>query len=260
MDRLLARLERTLGRFAIPNLILYVVAGMGMAWALSMTRPEVLDRLALDMDAVRAGQVWRLVTFLVIPPPWSVWWVLIGLYFTWWVGSSLEQHWGAFSFNVYYLTGAIATIASAVVVGAGTNMYLNTSLFLAFATLFPDVSVLLMFILPIRVKWLGLASAAYLVYQFVEGTTGVRVAIGAAMLNYVLFFGGHWLGLLRSRNIQVRQKAKREQFKEGGTVFGQRVCAICGKREADGADIRVCSCEKCGGKQRTLCLEHARNH
>jgi hypothetical protein len=88
----------------------------------------------------------------------------------------------------------------------------------------------------------------------------VRVAIGAAMLNYVLFFGGHWLGVLRSRNIQVRQKAKREQFKEGETVFGQRVCAICGKREADGADIRVCSCDKCGGKQRTLCLEHARNH
>ncbi len=260
MDRILARLERRLGRFAIPNLIVFVVGAMGLVWLLEQARPGVEDRIDLDMSAVLHGQAWRLVTFLAIPPPWSPWWVLIGLYFAWWVGSSLEQHWGAFRFNVYYLTGAVATIASAFVVGGGTNMFLNTSLFLAFATLFPDVSVLLMFILPIRVKWLGLASAAYLAYQFVQGPAVVRVAIGAAMFNYVLFFGGHWMGMLRSRNLQVRQKAKREQFKQGEPVFGHRVCAICGKREADGADIRVCSCDKCGGKPRTLCLEHARNH
>src|SRR5580700_1127569 len=167
MDRLLARLERTIGRFAIPNLIVFVVGAMGVVWLLEQVRPGLEDRIDLDMSAVLHGEVWRLVTFLAIPPPWSPWWVLIGLYFAWWVGSSLEQHWGAFRFNVYYLTGAVATIASAVVVVGGTNLFLNTSLFLAFATLFPDVSVLLMFILPIRVKWLGLASAAYLAYQFV---------------------------------------------------------------------------------------------
>ena len=58
----------------------------------------------------------------------------------------------------------------------------------------------------------------------------------------------------------VRQKARRVQFEGDAPAFGQRTCAMCGAREQDGADIRVCSCAKCGGQPRTLCLEHARNH
>jgi hypothetical protein len=259
MDRLLARLERRIGRYAIPNLILYVVAGMGMVWVLSMTRPEVLGRLALDMDAVRAGQVWRLFTFLFIPIGTS-YWVLINLYFAWWIGSSLEQHWGAFKFNAYYFVGAFGTIVAALLAGPQSNTWLDASLFLAFATTFPDVQILLFFILPIRVKWLGILAALPIAYYLAVGDWGTRAAIIAALGNYLLFFGGHWTDVLRQRNVVVRQRAKREVFKSSEPVFGQRVCAICGAREADGTDIRVCSCEKCGGRQRALCLAHARNH
>jgi membrane associated rhomboid family serine protease len=259
MDRFLASLERRIGRWAIPNLIFYVVAGMGMVWVLSMTRPEVLGRLQLDMDLVRAGQVWRLLTFLFIPIG-SSYWVLINLYFAWWIGSSLEQNWGTFKFNAYYFVGIFGTIIAALLAGPQSNTWLDASLFLAFATTFPDVQILLFFILPIRVKWLGIVSAVGIAYFLAIGDWGTRAAIIAALGNYLLFFGGHWMDVLRQRNVVVRQRAKREQFKSGEAVFGQRVCAICGKREADGADIRVCSCEKCGGKQRTLCLEHARNH
>jgi hypothetical protein len=259
MDRLLARLERRIGRYAIPNLIMYVVAGMGVVWLLSMTRPEVLGRLMLDMDAVRAGQVWRLVTFLFIPRG-STLWMVFTLYFSWWVGSSLEQHWGAFKFNVYYFLGVILTVGAATIAGGASNRWLNWSLFLAFATTFPDAPVSLMLILPIRVKWLGIAAALFIAYSFVEsGDWGTRAAILGALGNYALFFGGHWAAVLRNRNVIVRQQAKREQFKNE-PVFGQRECAICGAREADGADIRVCSCEKCGGQTRTLCLQHARSH
>jgi hypothetical protein len=258
MDRLLARLERRIGRYAIPNLIMFVVAGMGVVWLLSMTRPEVLGRLMLDMDAVRAGQVWRLVTFLFIPIG-SSYWVLINLYFAWWVGSSLEQHWGAFKFNAYYFTGVLGTIVAALLAGPQSNYWLDASLFLAFATTFPDVQILFMFILPIRVKWLGVLAALPIGYYLLVGDWGTRAAILAAVGNYSLFFGDHWVALLKDRNVVVRQRAKREQFKDD-SVFGQRECAICGAREADGADIRVCSCEKCGGKTRTLCLAHARSH
>jgi hypothetical protein len=259
MDRLLARLERSIGRFAIPNLILYVVAGMGMVWILSMTRPEVLGRLMLDMDAVRAGQVWRLVTFLLIPIGTS-YWVLVNLYFAWWIGSSLEQHWGAFKFNAYYFMGMAGTIVAALLAGPQSNTWLDASMFLAFATTFPDVQILLFFILPIRVKWLGILAALPIAYYLAVGDWGTRGAIIAALGNYMLFFGGHWMDVLRQRNVVVRQRAKRETFKGNDPVFGQRVCAICGAREADGVDIRVCSCDKCGGKPRTLCLAHARNH
>jgi membrane associated rhomboid family serine protease len=260
MDRLLARLERKIGRYAIPNLMTYVVGGMALVWVLSLARPEVQGRIVLDIDAVRHGQVWRLVTFLFLPIASSPLWVLLNLYFAWWIGSSLEERWGAFKFNAFYLLGVVGTIAAAVIAGPQTNAWIHASLFLAFATTFPDVQILLFFILPIRVKWLGIVAALGVGAAFVLGDWGMRASIGAAMANYLLFFGGHWWDVWKSRSLQVRQKARRSTFQSGAPVFGERVCALCGAQEAAGADIRVCSCEKCGGQARALCLEHARNH
>ena len=260
MDRLLARLERKIGAYAIPNLIAYVVGGMALVWVLTKVRPDLLEYLVLDLRAVRRGEVWRLVTFLFLPTDTSPIWVLVNLYFTWWVGSSLEEHWGAFKLNAFYFIGALGTIVAAVLLGPQTNTWLHISLFLAFATTFPDAQILLMFILPIRVKWVGIVAAVGIAAAFVMGEWDVRAAIGAAVGNYVLFFGGHWWSYWKGRNLQVRQKARLTQFSAGVPAFGTRVCAICGLREADGADIRVCSCDKCGGQTRALCLEHARNH
>jgi membrane associated rhomboid family serine protease len=260
MERLLARLERRLGRYAIPNLILYVIGGMAIVFVLSLQRPEIVDRIDLDMFAVERGQWWRLVTFLFVPPRGTTW-LLINLYFMWWIGSSLEQHWGSFKFNVYYFTGVVGAIVAAVLTRYGTNLWLNdASLLLAFATLFPDVEILLFFILPIRVKWLGLVTAAPMVYFLAVGGWGMRASILASLAGYLLFFTGHWWDVLRSKRVVARQRIRRAQFESGPLAFGSRVCAICSAREADGADIRVCSCDKCGGKPRTLCLEHARNH
>ena len=260
MESLLARLERRFGRHAIPNLIMYIVGGMAMVWVLSSLRPAFIGRLDLDMRAVRRGEVWRLVTFLFIPPPSSSLWILINLYFTWWVGSSLEDKWGPFKFNAYYFTGVVSTIVASVIAGPTTNTWLDASLFLAFATVFPDVTILLFFILPIRVKWLGIVAALGIAYAAFTGDWQVRAPIAAALVNYGLFFGEHWYGAWRGRNVVTRQKARRVELEAPAPMFGQRACAICGAREADGADIRVCSCVKCGGTQRTLCLEHARNH
>jgi hypothetical protein len=260
MERILARLERRVGAYAIPNLILYIVAGMALVWVFALSRPDVLGALSLDLNAVRHGQVWRLVTFLLIPPPLSPFWIFVHLYFTWWIGSSLEQHWGAFKFNVYYLTGALATIVASLAAGPTGTFWLDASLFLAFATVFPDVSVMLFLIVPIRVKWLGLASAAFMVFAAVTGGWPARAAIAGAMVNYVLFFGDYWRGVAQGQAVVARQSARRAKTESFAPVFGQRVCAICGAQEAEGVDIRVCSCDKCGGSPRALCLEHARAH
>src|SRR5260370_26712178 len=101
------------------------------------------------MAVVRWGGVGRLGTFLFIPPRSSEFWILINLYFTWWVGSSLDEHWGAFKFNAYYILGAIGTILAAVLTGPTTNVWLDASMFFAFPTLFPDVTILLFFVLPL---------------------------------------------------------------------------------------------------------------
>lgn len=263
MDRLLARLERTiLGRLAIERLTMFIVGGMAITYVLGMARPDFLGHLYLVPQLV-PSQPWRLVTFLFLPPPSSMIWVLIALYFTWLIGTSLEQEWGALKFNLYYLLGAIGIATAGFVTGtAQTNEFLNMSLFFAFATLFPDYEIRVFFILPVKVKWLGLLSAVFVAYQFVVSGTSTRVAIIAVFANYLLFFAGHIIGLLKGRRVLVRQAARRAEQRPRAEEpeADTRVCALCGAKQDDGADIRVCSCDKCGGVPRQLCLEHARNH
>jgi membrane associated rhomboid family serine protease len=209
---------------------------------------------------VRRGQLWRLGTFLFIPPASQSYWILITLYFTWWIGSSLEQHWGPFRFNVYYLFGALATIVAGAFASPISNAWLNDSLILAFATVFPNVEIFLFFLVPVRVKWIGVLVACVFAYELALGDFATRAAIAAALANYVLFFAEDGWRALRGQRILVRQQVRRAEARQTAPPLGQRQCAMCGVREADGADIRVCACAKCGGRPRNLCLEHARNH
>jgi hypothetical protein len=269
MERLLARLERKLGRFAVPNLTWIIVTGMAAVYVLSMLKPEFDGAISLDLDLVKHGQVWRLFTYLFKPPNADMCGLpkpivmLFALYFIWLMGTNLESEWGAFKYNVFWLVGMIGTTVAAVIVGGGaTNEYLGATLFLAFATLFPDYQVLFMFIIPVKVKWLGILAALGLAFSFVMAGGWVqRAAIIAATGNYVLFFAGHWGNFFKQRRVLVRQRGRRAAMSEPAKAkTSGRVCAICGASEDEGADIRVCSCEKCGGVARNLCLPHARNH
>lgn len=260
MDSVLTRLERRLGRFAIPNLTAYVVGGMAIAFVLGMLRPAILDAMELDFAAVRAGQVWRLVSYIFVPHG-SRLFILFQLSFTWFVGRSLEAEWGPFKLNVYYLLGMLGTtLAAALTGGSPGNLYLNTSLFFAFATLFPDYQITLYLLIPVRVKWLALLSLGLLGYELVTGSWGARAGVIAAMANYLFFFGPTLLALARARRTEGVQAARRASMRpEAPAQKVERLCTTCGAREGDGADIRVCSCERCGVPT-TFCLEHARNH
>ena len=141
-----------------------------------------------------------------------------------------------------------------------SNTSLDGSLFLAFATMFPDVEVMLLFVLPVRVKWLGIVASLAFAYFFVRGGGNTRAEIAAALLTYGLFFVEYGWKAARDRRLVTHQRARRVQFESNEPVFGRRACAVCGAREDDGVDIRVCTCEKCGGKPRALCLAHARSH
>jgi membrane associated rhomboid family serine protease len=242
---------------------MFIVGGMAITYVLCLARPAFQAQLYLVPDLV-PHQPWRLVTFLFLPPEHSPLWVLIALYFTYLVGTGLEQEWGALKFNVYYLLGAIGTAAAAWITNSPfvTNEYLNLSLFFAFATIFPDYEIRLFFVLPVKVKWLAILSGAYTLYELVQGGTGTRVAIVIVFANYLLFFAGHIAALAKGRRLLVRQAARRAEQRPRATEreTDTRACAICGAKQDDGADIRVCSCEKCGGVPRQLCLEHARSH
>src|ERR1019366_6221119 len=107
-------------------------------------------------------------------------------------------HWGAFKFNAFYLVGAAGTVVAALLAGPQSNFWLDASLFLAFATMFPDVQILLFFILPIRVKWLGIVAGLGIAVALAMGDWGTRASLVAAMGNYALFFGRHSLGVCRA--------------------------------------------------------------
>jgi hypothetical protein len=266
MDRLLARLERRFGWLAIEGLPWLLAGGMLIVFVLAYTNPRILSLLTLSPAAVRRGEVWRLVTYLFLPEgSSSSYWTLFNIYWVWLVASGLEAEWGAFKLNVYYFLGMLGTTAAAFLVGSAVgNFYLDLSLVLALATVFPNYEILLFWILPVPMKVIGWLSFAFVLYEAVNGDWIVRAAIIASLSNYLLFFSGEIVRILRGSQLQARQAARRASSAPPPLAGGTRACAICDAREADGADIRVCSCETCkaatGGKSRTLCLEHARAH
>jgi len=266
MEGLLARLERRMGRFAIHNLITYVVGTMVLVFVLELMRRGYTQYLTLDPYMIRRGQYWRIVSYLFIPPGGgNILFLIIALQMYWMIGRSLEEAWGAFKLNVYYFLGMIGTTVAALVLNQPmTNTYLNLSMFFAFATLFPDYQLLLFFLLPVRVKWLGLLAGGFVVYSMVKGSMADRVSIAAALANYFLFFGKHLIGLLRGMKTVAAQQPRRAQFAREREPEQRpvRKCAICGLSDDDeGADLRVCACkEVCGGKATVYCLPHARSH
>jgi len=263
MEGLLARLERRIGRFAIHNLITYVVGAMALVFVLELLKKGYLSYLTLDPTLMRQGQYWRAISYLFIPPSAHPIFLIFVLQMYWIIGRSLEEAWGAFKLNVYYFLGMIGTTAAALILGQPmTNTYINLSLFLAFATVFPDYEIYLFFLLPVRVKWLGLISGAFLGYAVVTGSMAARIAIAAAIVNYLLFFGKRLIELARGVKTMAKQQPKRAQFAREPERRAPRTCVTCGLSDDDeGADLRVCNCQEvCQGKATVYCLAHARSH
>lgn len=264
MERFLSSLERRYGRYAPGNLTYILVAIQAFVFVLNLVRPGFTDILALDADKVMHGQVWRLVTYLAIPPSDSPVWVIFALYWLYTMGTALEAEWGAFRYAFYWLVGMVGTTVFAFGLHIpATNAYLLMSLFLAFATLWPEYRLMVLFIIPVPVKWLALLDGAALLFMVgtLDGFTRVLPLIAVA--NYLLFFLPTLVAVLRSGALQASRARALRRFKpeEEDLRVPARRCASCGVTNADPKiEFRVCSCEKCGGRPTEFCLDHARNH
>ena len=145
--KLLNRLERKFGDFAIPNLTIYLIVLQAFSWALSQARPDFVAKMVLTHDGLMRGEVWRLLTILFIPPNTNLLFLAMILYFFFMVGTMLEAQWGTFRYNLYFLIGYIATILVALIPRATVSgTFLIESIFLAFAWLFPEFEILIFFI------------------------------------------------------------------------------------------------------------------
>lgn len=190
-DALLNKWERKLQPYAIPNLMRYIVGGMGIVYVLGLLQGNwaVYNNLIFLRSAIFQGQIWRLFTFVFLPPASGALFLIISLYFYDLLGQALESYWGTARFCLYYLLGYIGALISGLISGASSNHYLNLSLFLAFALLNPDFQLLLFFILPVKVKWLGLIVAVQLVYELITVSWPMKLALLFSLLNLFLFFG-----------------------------------------------------------------------
>ena len=154
----LTKLERKYGRICIPNLISILVGAQILVYAVELFVNQYISLyLSLNRTALLVGQLWRVITFVFVPfsggGPLSV---VLGIYFTWFIGSALENEWGDFRFNLYILLGMVGAVAACLLTGYADTYCLSLSLLLAFAMLYPEVQVLLFFVIPIRVKYFGL--------------------------------------------------------------------------------------------------------
>ncbi len=205
------RLPNHWGAFkGIEGLPLIIVASNAVVYVFELFNHGLMPLLHLTPQGVYAGEVWRFITFLFVPPPLQPFFMFFWLYLLYTYASALEMEWGTFRFTVYYLVGAAATllVGFCPVIGIVSNVYLNASLFLAFATLFPNFELLLFFFLPVKVKYIGYLTWAWIILSFFTSGLLTRLTILAALLNYFLLLGPDIWESLKLR-WQVYQNRKR---------------------------------------------------
>ena len=222
------------------------------------------------------GQIWRLVTFIFVPEGSNLLFVAISLYFYYFIGNALEREWGSARFTVFYGIGVLVNIAVGLVLSFlyGLNYpwpvvsmyYINMSLFFAFAALYPDLQVLLFFIIPVKVKWLAWIDAAFFAWSILSSLfhlnwVGVVLPV-VAILNFLLFFSSDAARIFgRVRHRTSRQtinfkKATKEAKKDKGYLHK---CAVCGITDADDPNMEFRYCSKCSGYY-CYCMDHINNH
>lgn len=270
----LNKMERKIGKYAVHNLTFWLIGMYVLGYIIQFTMPEVVGMLTLEPYLIMQGQVWRLISWILIPPNTRPIFMIFMLMCYYFIGISIENAIGTFRYNVYMFGGMIITIISAMALygiyylavgkyliglgfGYSTN-YINMSLFLTFAVLFPNVQFQLYFLIPIKAKWMGLIEAVWAVLTFVGGNIAVRTAVVASLANFVIFY-------LCTRNYKRvspkeihRKQVYRQQMRQAQGETRHK-CAVCGRTEKDGDDLEFRFCSKCEGNYE-YCQEHLFTH
>ena len=262
-------------RLGVPGLMRYIVIANAAVYILSLfDRSGMLYQvLLMDPQAVLHGQIWRLVSYVLIPSS-DGFWLIISLMFYYWLGESLERLWGSTKFTVYYLSGTLLSALAVLLVyfidkipmplaGAG---YVNTALFMAYALTYPDAMVRIYFILPVKMKWLAILEAALYVFSVISaavaGLWGMALLPIIAMLNLFVFFSpdfsrraDQFRARRRPEAVQFRRAVKEQQRQKG---YNHK-CEVCGRTDTEFPDLQFRYCSKCTGYH-CYCQDHIFNH
>lgn len=276
--KLITKLEQKFGRYGIHNLTIYIIICYVVGYVLQLLQPNMLSYLALDPSQILHGQVWRIFTWILIPPDSLDIFTIIMLYFYYSIGSTLERTWGTFRYTLYILSGLFFTIIGAFVlyflVGDMYSLfnlgmmfstyYISTSILLAFAATYPDMQVLFWFIFPLKIKWLGILYGAQILYNMIrylrQGAWFMTIPIIASLLNFVIFFFST-RNMARYRPKEVKRRKDFQKAVNPGRVYSgngtitKHKCAVCGQTDQDNPDLEFRFCSRCNGN-----YEYCQNH
>ncbi len=304
--RLMSNFERKFGKYAIPNLTILLIGCYVIGYLMQLINADFMEFLTLDAYKIFAkGQVWRIISWILVPPESFDIFTIIMLFFYYSIGTTMERTLGTYKYNVFIFRGLFLTVMAALLcfalcyffpgvivpifgeqyrssvaallsdgtlaekmelyelifssfAGAFSTYYVNMSIFLAFAIVYPDMQVLLMFVIPVKVKWMGILDLVLLGYSFVVGIVFVKFSVAAALINVAIFyFSIRRLGHLRPSEI-VRRKKFQAKVRQAGAVTKHK-CAICGQTEKDNPDLEFRFCSKCNGNYE-YCEKHLYTH
>ncbi len=291
MNFFLAKMERKYGKYAISNLTKYILFGYCIGYVLQLLGAlfgfGILNVFTFDPYKIMHGQIWRIVTWLIIPPEDLSIFTFIMLFFYYWVGNSLERTWGTFKYNFYFFAGVFFTVVIVMIFyilciypfGYGaekevlgmfisayvSTYYINLTFFLALAFLYQDIQVMLMFLLPVKMKWLAYFDIAIMLYEvfasLVKNTGIMRfvlpVVVLASMLNFILFYCNDYKKGSRGKT-QFRDRQVKVQRPVNSQITKHK-CAICGRTEKDNEELSFRFCSKCNGNYE-YCQDHLFTH
>jgi len=264
-------------KFGIPNIMTYLVIGNVAVWLFCLmdSTGTLAYMLSLNPKLVLEGQVWRIVTFMFVPQSFDFW-ALLFFYFYYWIGSMLEKEWGTARMSFFLLSGVLLTVVYSMLayVISGSEFYAGTyyiylSMFFSFATLFPDMRVLFMFIIPIKIKWLAIVNAVYFAFTVVLYLTSGNIILAflpvVAVLNYFAFFGGDILHAIRGSRpkrsatvVNFNREKVRMKYENKDKTYNYK-CAVCGRTDTEFPGLEFRYCSRCAGYH-CFCTDHINNH
>jgi hypothetical protein len=299
---LIKKLEKKFGRYAVNNLVVYILAAYAIGYVLEMFNPTIYSMLLLDPELIFKGQVWRIFTWICTTPQEFGIFIIFMFMFIYWIGSTLERYWGTFRYNFYIISGyLIITIASLLIyliTGlisgfdmaislSGNTYYINLASFMAFATIFPDMQIYFMMVIPLKIKYLAIIDAIFLGYEFLNALSylfkqdAVAYALLAttgeipshadiyslifsnagiilfSVLNFIIFFFFYKKRGFSINEIKRKNKYKKSIKRDEGNK--KHKCAVCGRTEEDGEDMIFRYCSKCEGNYE-YCQDHLFTH
>ena len=268
----------------IPNLMLYISLGCALVYLMTqMTQNALLySLLVFDREAILHGQVWRLITYPLTFYNSNLLLMAVALFCYYSIGRAMEHIWGTLRFNLFYFCGVILMDIWCMIFGGRADVtYLNLSLFLSYATMFPDAQFLLFFIIPVKAWIFALVDLLMVLYSLLADPFPYSFFSVISLANYFLFFGPDVLNVvpmswrMNARRLfgkknyapkQARPKVvpfpKADSY-EATTAKPQtpytHKCTVCGRTDVSNPELEYRYCSRCSGYH-CYCEDHISNH